>query len=220
MKKTIAVFLVMAIALTAGCFAQTVTEPVQMAIAAVDGYDATTIDKLAMKVQTPQAWICLDPAVEQTDEMKAILEKAKMDQAMIERLKSLSMAYFFDTEHMTDSFVANFNVLSSDAINTSQNNLLSGLQRVKKAFENQYSAHPYKNFKWVVEPAGTVLGNNYFIVMVANYTFEGQDMTNCQAMTIYNGKSYTFTYAALQQMYSEEMAAAFEKVLETVEFIK
>ena len=194
-------------------------DPEQKAIAAVNGFYSTVADKLAIKVQTPEGWLYIDTAEELKGETLAVLEGAGFGPEFIELLRNSLIIYFFDMENKTDTFSPNFNINATEMRGVKQSDLPDGLADIKAMIEAQYSKL-FDNFKWEEEPAIKNIGNNDYVVMVTSYTMLGIDIIGCQAITVYNGVMYTFTYSATPDKYNDDLLVLFDSVLATVEFAK
>ena len=205
-------------ATTAGDISTGASDPAQESVSSVNGYYSTTPEKLPMKIQTPKAWTYIDPTNEQKDEITDILEGGNVGQDILEQIKNNPMIYFYDKDNATKEFATNFNVIGASTGGVKQSELVGAVAEIKAMYESQFTVAPFEGFEWVMEPVGKTLGNNFFVVMISDYKLVGKAVTGCQAMTFYNGQSYTFTYSIDPSKYQDKLFADFEQVLATVEF--
>ena len=171
-----------------------------------------------MKIQTPKDWFYIEPTAELTDEIAAVLKSANFDAGLIEFYKDTNIIIFIDKANATDAFSPNFNVTETST-SDKQSDLPDEIAGAKTMIESAFNELT-ENFTWVITPNGKIIGNNYYIVMATNYTSMDKNLMGYQALTIYNGQLYAFTYTVTPEMHSDDLFAVFEKVLSTVEFVK
>ena len=230
MKKTLVIVLAVVLLLLAGCSSSkqsqdsaasqdpAISDPEQKSIEAVDGYYATTPTKLPMKIQTPIAWAHCDPEDEDSELIAGYLAEGRISYDLLDRIKNNPMIVFFDTANTTDTFISSINVIGFDAEGLTLSDFQKSEADMSEGYKKRYIDASMEDFEWIVEPKGKTLGNNYYFVMVFSFTNSGYAFADCQAMTIYKGQNYMFTYTLPQNSYQNEMLTEFEKVLSTVEF--
>jgi len=182
------------------------------------GFVTTTPVKLPLKLQTPLAWVYIDPTEDDLDKLVERLGDAGFAENILKQAKSGDVVFFYDTANYTDAFKSNMNISRQEGIGLEQADLPNVINDIKVSCERDFSKAPFEGFTWLMEPQGKTLGGNYYVVFVANYT-AGLPITGVMAYTIYNGALYNFTYSVPQEIYGDAIYANFEKVLSSVEFL-
>ncbi|MCL1890474.1 MAG: hypothetical protein FWG00_00340 [Coriobacteriia bacterium] len=181
------------------------------------GFYVTTSEKLPLKLETPDAWVYVDPTESEKEKLVGTIGDAGFVEDVMEQVRNSDVVFFYDTANYSDNFKPNMNILKQGAIDMKQSELSGAAGDIKTASERDFSKAPFEKFSWVAEPQGKKLGSNYYVVFVANYT-AGVPITGIMAYTIYDGYLYQFTYSITQDAYTNDIYSTYEKVLASVEF--
>ncbi|MCL1914319.1 MAG: hypothetical protein FWG10_10715 [Eubacteriaceae bacterium] len=183
-----------------------------------DGFVEKTLSEVPIVMSIPEAWFYVDTSTANLDELYENMENLGIGEDYVEIAKQASMVYMLDIANNTDEFTPNFNITCTDSGGIRQSDLKDGIEPLTAIYAEQFSVYPFSGFSWVNTLSGKNYGDNYYLVMVANYTISGISVRGCQAITINNDKNYTFTYVSLEKDFKDEMFTVFESVLGTIEF--
>ncbi|MCL1796723.1 MAG: hypothetical protein FWG24_00115 [Eggerthellaceae bacterium] len=182
-----------------------------------NGFYITRPEKLPLQLETPDAWVYVDPSENDLAKLTELLGDAGVAETILQQVKDSDVVFFYDTAHYSGDFRTNLNITKQSANNIKQNQLAGLVPDIKASCERDFSQVPFENFSWVMEPQGKTLGDNYYVVFIANYAM-GTAITGVMAYTIYGDSLYQFTYSVPQDLYNDEFLADFEKVLSSVKF--
>ncbi|MCL1847894.1 MAG: hypothetical protein FWF91_08060 [Coriobacteriia bacterium] len=182
------------------------------------GYYTTAPERLPLTLQTPDAWIYIDPSEADMDKLVGVLGDAGFAESILQQVKNTDIVIFYDTANYTADFKANMNITMQDVGPISQNDLANSIDNIKLSCETSFSQAPFEKFSWIEAPNGQTLGGNYYVVFVANYT-SGIPITGVMAYAVHNNHLFQFTYSIPQSAYNDKIYDEFEKMLSSVEFL-